>query len=215
MDPETLKTQIRLYLAMEAVNEEKGFDFCGLKGQRELTEHVCLGDVPEMIMNDPYDWRGPKEPIVCATEADTYAAMTMQLMKYISGGLPTIFMDVRLYHPDLDVWDWCNSGNHASYFAARSFDPKENFKKIILSLGLINEQELEVIKSLRNGDLQELSIRFDKNNKINLIQETKQQSIDPEKKLAEILLKGGYQDLTIKAEKGSIRTVKSTIKRKI
>ncbi|MCD6506467.1 fucose isomerase [Candidatus Poribacteria bacterium] len=132
LTPETLKTQIRLYLAMEMVNREKGFDFCGLKGQRELTEYVCLGDVPEMLMNDPYDWRGPKEPTVCSTEADTYAAITMQLLKYLSGGLPTIFMDVRLYHPDLDIWDWCNSGNHPSYFAARSFDPKENFKKITL-----------------------------------------------------------------------------------
>lgn len=132
LTPETLKTQIRLYLAMEMVNKEKGFDFCGLKGQRELTEYVCLGDVPEMLMNDPYDWRGPKEPTVCSTEADTYAAITMQLLKYLSGGLPTIFMDVRLYHPDLDIWDWCNSGNHPSYFAARSLDPKENFKKVTL-----------------------------------------------------------------------------------
>jgi len=132
LTPETLKTQIRLYLAMKAVNEEKGFDFCGLKGQRELTEYVCLGDIPEMLMNDPYDWRGPKEPTVCATEADAYAAVTMQLMKYASGGLPTLFMDVRLYHPDKDLWDWCNSGNHSSWYAAQSMDPKENFAKIRL-----------------------------------------------------------------------------------
>ncbi|MBI2842043.1 MAG: fucose isomerase [Armatimonadetes bacterium] len=130
LTPETLKNQVRLYLAMEAVNKEKGFDFCGLKGQRELTEYVCLGDVPEMLMNDPYDWRGPKEATVCATEADSYAAVTMQAMKYITGGLPILFMDVRLYHPDLDIWDWCNSGNHASWYAERSSDPKENFKKI-------------------------------------------------------------------------------------
>ena len=127
---ETLKTQIRLYLAMEKVNQEKGFDFCGLKGQREMTEHICLCDVPEMLMNDPYDWRGPKEPTVCATEADAYAAMTMQLLKYISGGLPALFMDVRLFHPDRDLWDFCNSGNHASYYAARSRNPEENFKTI-------------------------------------------------------------------------------------
>lgn len=130
LTPETLKTQIRLYLAMEAVNKEKGFDFCGLKGQRELTEYVCLGDVPEMLMNDPYDWRGPKEPTVCATEADFYAAVTMQLLKYVSGGLPTLFMDVRLYHPDRDLWDFCNSGNHATYYAKRSRDPKENFSVV-------------------------------------------------------------------------------------
>ncbi len=127
---ETLGRQIRMYLAMEQVNIEKGFDFCGLKGQRELTEHYCLGDVPEMIMNDPYDWRGKKESVVCSTEADAYAAVTMQMMKYMTGGLPTIFMDVRLYLPDKDLWDWCNSGNHSSYYAEHSLDPKVNFEKI-------------------------------------------------------------------------------------
>ncbi|MDX9752415.1 MAG: hypothetical protein RBU29_00535 [bacterium] len=130
LTPQTLETQLRLYRAMNIVNEEKGFDFCGLKGQRELTEYVCLGDVAEMLMNDPYDWDGTKEPVVCATEADAYAAITMQLMKYISGGLPALFMDVRLFHPQLNLWDWCNSGNHASYFAERSMNPEDNFKKI-------------------------------------------------------------------------------------
>ena len=130
LTPETLRKQIRLYLAMKMINEEKGFDFCGLKGQRELSEYVCIGDVAEMLMNDPYDWNGRKEPTVCATEADSLAAVTMQLLKYISGGLPVLFMDVRLYHPDKDLWDLCNSGNHASWYASRSMDPKENFKKI-------------------------------------------------------------------------------------
>jgi len=132
LTPETLKTQIRLYAAMKMVNEEKGFDFCGLKGQRELTEYVCLGDIPEMLMNDPYDWNGKKEPTVCATEADSLAAITMELLKYVTGGLPVLFMDVRLYLPDRDIWDWCNSGNHASWYAAQSFNPKDNFKKITL-----------------------------------------------------------------------------------
>ena len=130
LTPETLKTQIRLYIAMRILNEDKGFDFCGLKGQRELTEYVCLGDVPEMVMNDPYDWNGPKESFVCATEADAYAAVTMQLLKYITGGLPSLFMDVRLYLPDRDLWDWCNSGNHSSWYAARSSDPVDNYRQI-------------------------------------------------------------------------------------
>jgi len=132
LTPETLKTQLRLYCALNLVNQDKGFDFCGLKGQRELTEHVCLGDVPEMLMNDPYDWNGAKESVVCSTEADSDAAVTMQLMKYVTGGLPTLFMDVRLYHPDRDMWDWCNSGNHASWYAAQSFKAEENFEKITL-----------------------------------------------------------------------------------
>ncbi|HUZ81163.1 MAG TPA: hypothetical protein VMU73_02870 [Gaiellaceae bacterium] len=132
LTPETLKTQIRLYVAMRALNEENGFDLCGLKGQRELTEHVTLGDIPEMLMNDPYDWNGPKEPTVCATEADAYAALSMQLLKYVSGGLPTLFMDVRLYHPELDVWDLVNSGNHASWYAALSERPEENLARVRL-----------------------------------------------------------------------------------
>jgi len=132
LTPEALEKQVRLYLAMKMINEEMGFDFCGIKGQRELSEHVCITDVAEMLMNDPYDWNGSKEPMVCATEADALAALTMQILKYVSGGLPVLFMDVRLYHPDRDIWDFCNSGNHSSWYASRSFDPRENFKKITL-----------------------------------------------------------------------------------
>jgi L-fucose isomerase len=132
LTPASLKVQIRLYLAMRLLNHENGFDFCGLKGQRELTEHVTLGDIPEMLMNDPYDWNGPKLPTVCATEADAYSAISMQILKYISGGLPVLFMDVRLYHPDIDIWDLVNSGNHASWYSALSSDPAENLSLIRL-----------------------------------------------------------------------------------
>lgn len=130
LTPETLETQLRLYLALRELNEENGFDYCGIKGQRELTEHVCIADVAEMLLNDPYDWRGPKEPTVCATEADAFAALTMQLLKYVSGGLPSLFCDVRLYHPEEDVWDLVNSGQHASWYATRTDDPEANFARI-------------------------------------------------------------------------------------
>ncbi|MCX8187481.1 MAG: L-fucose/L-arabinose isomerase family protein [Nitrososphaeria archaeon] len=132
LTPDTLKKQIRLYLAMKKVNEEYGFDFCGIKGQREMTEYVCVTDVAEMLLNDPYDRNGPKEPFICATEADSFAAITMQILKYISGGLPVLFADVRLYHPDKDLWDFCNSGNHSSWYAMKSDDPRENFRKVTL-----------------------------------------------------------------------------------
>ncbi len=132
LTPEILRTQIRLYLAIRNTNNEYGFDFCGIKGQRELTEYMCTADIAEMLLNDPYDWNGPKEPFVCATEADAYAAITMQIFKYISGSLPSLFMDVRLYHPDKDLWDFCNSGEHASWYAARSSSPEENFSKVSL-----------------------------------------------------------------------------------
>lgn len=130
LTPERLETQLRLYLAVRELNDENGFAYCGIKGQRELTEYVCTADVAEMLLNDPYDWRGPKEPTVCATEADADGAITMQLLKYVSGGLPSLFMDVRLYHPELDVWDLVNSGQHATWYATRSNDPAANFAKV-------------------------------------------------------------------------------------
>ncbi|MDP7976551.1 MAG: hypothetical protein RAK25_05365 [TACK group archaeon] len=89
LSPEILKKQIRLYLAIKSVNEKYDFDFCGIKGQREFTESVVTTDVAEMLMNDPYDWNGRKEPMVCATEADAAGALTMQVLKYIGGGCPS------------------------------------------------------------------------------------------------------------------------------
>jgi L-fucose isomerase len=130
LTPERLETQLRLYLAIRELNDENGFSYCGIKGQRELTEYVCTADVAEALLNDPYDWRGPKEPTVCATEADADGAITMQLLKYISGGLPSLFADVRLYHPDLDIWDLCNSGQHATWYATRSNDAVANFERV-------------------------------------------------------------------------------------
>ena len=106
--------------------EEFGYDFCGIKGQRELTEHFATADVAEAFLNDPYHPDGtPKPSIVCSTEADSDAALTMQIFKHLAG-TPVLFADVRHYHADLGLWDLCNSGEHATYFAGRSDDPAVN-----------------------------------------------------------------------------------------
>ena len=57
-------------------------------------------------------------------------ALTMQLLKLLTGGLPVLFADVRHYHADRDVWDLCNSGQHATWYAARSDDPAENLARV-------------------------------------------------------------------------------------
>ena len=48
----------------------------------------------------------------------------MQIFKHVTGE-PALFADVRHYHEDLGVWDFCNSGEHATFFAGRSMDPEE------------------------------------------------------------------------------------------
>ncbi len=129
LTPEKLKTQIRATEAMKRLIREYRLDFSGIKGQPELTNTFCTMDVTEAFLNDPYDWDGPHEPHVCATEADMDAAMTMQILKHLAG-TPALFADVRHYHADRGVWDLCNSGEHATYFAGRSFDPHDNLPQV-------------------------------------------------------------------------------------
>lgn len=131
LTPELLERQIRSYHAMQSLIEDKGLDFTGIKGQPELTENFATMDIAEAFLNDPYDWEGPKATHVCATEADMDGALTMQLMKLLTGN-PVLFADVRHYHADRDIWDLCNSGQHATWYAARSDDPAENLAKVHL-----------------------------------------------------------------------------------
>jgi L-fucose isomerase len=131
LTPELLERQIRLYHAMRELIDDRHLDFCGIKGQPELTDHVVTSDVAEAFLNDPYDWEGAKAPVICSTEADMDAALTMQILHRISG-TPVLFADVRHHHADLDVWDLCNSGQHATWLAARSDDPAENLRHVHL-----------------------------------------------------------------------------------
>jgi L-fucose/D-arabinose isomerase len=127
---ELLERQVRTYYAMRELIDEWKLDFSGIKGQPELTTHFCTTDIAEAFLNDPYDWEGPKPTHVCATEADMDGALTMQMLKLLSGGTPVLFADVRHYHADRDVWDLCNSGQHATWYAARSGDPAENLARV-------------------------------------------------------------------------------------
>lgn len=128
LTPDKLERQIRAYFAMRELIDEWHLDFSGIKGQPELTTHFATMDVTEAFLNDPYDFEGPKAPHVCATEADMDGALTMQIMHLLTG-TPVLFADVRHYHEDRDVWDLCNSGQHATWYAARSDDPAENLAR--------------------------------------------------------------------------------------
>lgn len=121
---------ISLYYAMIDLIEEFDYDFCGIKGQRELTEHYVTSDIAEAFLNDYYAPDGSAhDPIACATEGDMDAALTMKIFNLISGK-PALFADIRNYYKDQDFWDLCNSGAHATYFAGASEDPKVNLANV-------------------------------------------------------------------------------------
>jgi L-fucose isomerase len=129
--PKHVKEQIRHYLAIRQVIEEFGLDFTCLKCHYDLSEYHVTGCVSAMFLNDPYDWNGPKEPTVMACEADADGALTMQILKLISG-YPTLLFDLRSYDAQNKIYVCCNCGAQPSWYAARSDDPDENLALVQL-----------------------------------------------------------------------------------
>jgi len=129
LTPELLKRQIRSYYATQEINQEKAIDFFGIKAQPELTDHFTTEDIIDAFANDPYDFEGPKDPVVCATEADMDGALTMEIFKHLAGE-PVLFADVRHYDAEDNFFDLCNSGAHATFFAGRSKLPEDNLPRV-------------------------------------------------------------------------------------
>lgn len=129
--PEKLKTQIRHYEATKELVRRNQFDFIGVKCHYEMSRHYCTQCLSAAFMNDPYDWDGEKETVVCACEADSDAALTMQILKLLTND-PVVFMDVRHYDKEEDVMVFCNCGSQSTYYAGGSNNFKENLKKVTL-----------------------------------------------------------------------------------
>ena len=92
--PEKLKTQIRHYEATKKIIEENELDFIGVKCHYEMSAHYCTQCLSAAFLNDPYDWDGAKEPFVCACEADSDAALTMQILNLLTGDPQSLWMSV-------------------------------------------------------------------------------------------------------------------------
>ncbi len=129
--PEKLKTQIRHYEALKRIVKENGYDFVGVKCHYEMSRHYCTECIAHAFMNDPYDWDGKKEPCVFACEADSDAALTMQILKLLTDE-PVVFMDVRHYDSENDVMVFCNCGSESTYYATGTDDYEANLKKTTL-----------------------------------------------------------------------------------
>ena len=129
LTPDKLKLQVRSYYAYRRIIAERRLDFVGTKAHGDLTDTFVTVDIAEAFLNDPYDWDGPHEPIVAATEADMDAALTMELFKHITGE-PVLFSDVRHYDAADNVWYFSNSGTHATFFAGRSANPADNLRHV-------------------------------------------------------------------------------------
>lgn len=128
---DSLKWQIRCYYATKDLVCDRKLDFIGVKCHYELSEYYYTQCLSAALFNDPYDWDGPKEPVVYSCEADSDGALTMQILKLVSGK-PVIFFDLRHYDDKEGVFAFCNCGSMPTWYAARSDEPGENLKEVAL-----------------------------------------------------------------------------------
>jgi len=131
LTPDKLKKQIRHYEATKQIVRDKKLDFLGVKCHYEMSRHHCTQCLSAAFMNDPYDWDGPKKPTAYACEADSDAALTMQILKLLTNE-PVLFMDVRHWDNERGIMVFCNCGSEATYYATGTDDYKANLKKTTL-----------------------------------------------------------------------------------
>jgi len=129
LTPEKLDFELRCYVALKEIVADHQFDFVGLKCHFDMSEFFSVQCLGAAFMNDPYDWDGPKEPVALACEADSDGALTMQLLKLVSGK-PSCLLDLRFYDPDKGVYVLPNCGAAPTWFAARSQDPGVNLAQV-------------------------------------------------------------------------------------
>ncbi len=68
----------------------------GFQGQRQWTDFYPNCDFPEAMLNSSFDWEGPRESYILATENDSLNGVCMLFGKLLTN-TPQIFADVRTY----------------------------------------------------------------------------------------------------------------------
>lgn len=128
LTPEILDKALRSYIATKDITKQYGFDFIGVKCQPEMSNGYVAQCLNTALQNDPYDAEGSKVPIACSCEADADGALTMHILKLISGGEPSNLQDiVQVKDGEMTL---ANCGSLPTYFAALSKNPRENLRRI-------------------------------------------------------------------------------------
>ncbi|NMB11829.1 MAG: fucose isomerase [Firmicutes bacterium] len=133
-----LDLQMRSYLATKHLLSCLGFDFIGVKCQPELSDGFCIQCLSHALLNDTYDADGSKPTTVCACENDLDGAITMQILKLISGGLPVNMMDTRQIDPESKTFIFANCGGMPTFFAG-SGDALQNLKNVHLVSNMVGK----------------------------------------------------------------------------
>lgn len=117
--------QMKVYLALLQLKEEFGLDFVGVQDQLDWIEHYPATDLSLGLLNNRLRPESDGETFVAATEADDGAAITMQVLKLLTGGDPAGFNDLRYWDASQGLYWFVNSGALAPFFAHGKHDSLE------------------------------------------------------------------------------------------
>jgi L-fucose isomerase len=114
--------QMKVYFALLELKKQFGLDFIGVQDQLDWIEHYPATDLTLGLLNNKLRPESDGTTLVSATEADDGAALTMQVLKLLSGGEPVGFNDLRYWDPREGLYWFVNSGALAPYFAEGRHD---------------------------------------------------------------------------------------------
>lgn len=116
VDPVVIDTSVRLYLALKQVIAERRLDFISVKCLPVMARVATSFCLAHALLGDGGDADGPKERMICACEADSNGAMTMQMMKNVDDQAIG-FADVRWLDPKQGVLRLSNCGSQPTDLA--------------------------------------------------------------------------------------------------
>ena len=105
-------------------------DFIAIKCMHELSNSYIPQCMTQALLANHEDAEGVKETTPIACEADADGALTQQILRILSGGMPTFFADVSHIDEEREMVYCVNCGAICVYYAGRNQDTKENFKNI-------------------------------------------------------------------------------------
>jgi L-fucose isomerase len=134
--------QIKLYLALKQMVRENEYDFITVKCLPELPAcHTTLCLAVSML-NSTMDAGGPKETTVCGDETDSNGALTMQMLKHVTGEA-VLFADLLQLDRKDNLLRLCNCGAQAVDFAPHPKDVwwmKEGMPQFVWKIGTTHPQ---------------------------------------------------------------------------
>ena len=118
---EAVEAQIRMYLALKELIDQKGYDAVAVKCLPHLPPVHTTFCLAHALLNDQSDAYGLKESVVCGCEADVNGTLTMQMLHNVSGET-TMFADFLCYEEEANLVTLCNCGSQPTDMAPSKKD---------------------------------------------------------------------------------------------